>query len=29
MDANSLAEEPFNKINLTLESVNYTAPSLD
>lgn len=29
MDANSLAEEPFNKINLTLGSVNYTAPSLD
>lgn len=29
MDANSLTEEPFNKINLTLENVNYTAPSLD
>lgn len=29
MDANSLTEEPFNKINLTLGNVNYTAPSLD
>ncbi len=29
MDANSLTEEPFNKINLTLNDVNYTTPSLD
>lgn len=29
MDPNSLTEEPFNKINLTLGSVSYTAPSLD
>lgn len=29
MNPNSLTEEPFNKINLTLGSVSYTAPSLD